>query len=253
MNVITELICGIESDVPINFVKFGDGEIYAMSGASGCNCDGDNYTTFLKNRLCDSLNYFVKIPNFYIGKWGVDSIRAIIKTITEDIKWAEYHSLIFIGDNCDHSKSRLLNAIRDSRRKKIVICNRLLEKTKLLFNTTDIIFVNFNNWFDSDFSKVLCQAIQLIGKEDGDHIIITCAGMGSKVLLAELHKIYPKNIYLDYGSALDKLCTKRETRGWGYSYEYLIDLCKDFLPDDWNDPKYDHIYKEAKECIGLHI
>ena len=77
--------------------------------------------------------------------------------------------------------------------------------------------------------------------------------MGSKVLLAELIKLYPGGIYLDYGSSLDKLCTKKETRGWNYSYEYLLDLCKDIIPDNWNDTNYDYIYDKAKGMLGMHL
>ena len=38
---------------------------------------------------------------------------------------------------------------------------------------------------------------------------MTSCGQSAKVLIAELHKTYPNGIYLDVGSGLDCICTKR--------------------------------------------
>jgi hypothetical protein len=82
---------------------------------------------------------------------------------------------------------------------------------------------------------------------------MTCCGMSAKVLIAELSKKYPKGIYFDIGSGLDKLCTKKDSRGVYKSYEELLDLFKGIIPDSWNDPKYDYIYDEASTKLGIHL
>jgi len=68
--------------------------------------------------------------------------------------------------------------------------------------------VPFNNWFDKYYETVIEHTAKLIG-EDGNHIIITCCGMGAKVIICELKKRFPRGIYLDFGSALDLICTKK--------------------------------------------
>ena len=47
-NFIT--IC-VNTNTPITFVKFGDGEYYCVFGSGGCNCDNDSYTPKLSKRL----------------------------------------------------------------------------------------------------------------------------------------------------------------------------------------------------------
>ena len=90
-------------------------------------------------------------------------------------------------------------------------------------------------------------------KEGETLMLITCAGMGSKCLIGDIHKIYPNGIYLDYGSGLDFICTKRDSRGWNYSYDALYNAFLPLLPEDWNDPKYDEIYNIARVHMGTHL
>jgi len=112
-----------------------------------------------------------------------------------------------------------------------------------------------NNWFDIKFDEVVNEVRQLIGEVDGNHIILTACGMSAKVLIAELHKTHPNGIYLDIGSGLDCICTKRDSRGWGYKYDQIYTKFKEhnFLPDDWEDPKYDFIYNDAYNKLGTHL
>jgi hypothetical protein len=114
------------------------------------------------------------------------------------------------------------------------------------------VFVPFNNWFDTQFDTILNQVKEKIGI-DGNHIVITCCGMSSKILICELTKAFPKGIYLDFGSALDIICTKRDSRGWNYGYEYFTNLLQDCLPENWEDDKYNQLYEISKDKLGLHL
>ena len=131
--------------------------------------------------------------------------------------------------------------------KKIIICSELLIKTKILLNLDHVVLIPLNNWFDTKFDETLNKVKELIGDKDGEHIILTASGMSSKVLIAELHKSYPNGIYLDIGSGLDCIYTKRDSRVWGYKCEKIYDKFKEhnLLSDDWNDLKHDHIYDKA--------
>lgn len=118
-----------------------------------------------------------------------------------------------------------------------------------------MINVPLRNWFDTKFGEILKQIISAIEKFSGPCIVMFSAGMSSKVLIGELHKIFPQNIYLDFGSALDLLCTRRDSRGRGYSYETLCEKLASILPasEIWNDPKYDYIYGAAQKQLGIHL
>jgi hypothetical protein len=79
--------------------------------------------------------------------------------------------------------------------------------------------------------------------------------MGSKVLICELVKLFPHGIFLDVGSALDLLCTKKDSRGREYSYNTILKEFKnhDMIPDNWDDSTYDDIYKVASRSLGVHL
>jgi len=223
-----------------------------FGGFTGSNCDGDNYTETKKNMLIESFKYFVDhSTNSYVGMWPVPANIQTLQNIVEgEIKWCEYHSIIFDKGN-DDEKVALYKAIRESSSKKIIVCNNLLEKSGILFNGANV-FVSFNNWFDNDFTNILNEIKELVG-QDGNHIVITCCGMAAKILICELMKCLPNGIYLDFGSALDTICTKKDTRGWKFGYEYFVDKLHDVIPANWEDDKYNEIYEHALVKMGVHL
>jgi len=258
MDITEYLTDCVNNNIPVSFSKYGDGEYSAMFQPYGCNCDRDPFTYKLSTSLKESFKYIVENDvNAYIGLWHDHSNKIVLEQfVNKPVKWAKYHTLILDKVN-DDKKAILYKTIKESKLKKIIICNRLLIKSKLLLNIDECIFVPFNNWFDESFYNVLQKTKDAIGTEDGNHIVITCAGMSSKVLICELIKSFPNGIYLDFGSAMDLLCTKRDSRGDNNfsedNYKYLKDLLKDCLPENWEHEMYNDIYMEAKHQLGLHL
>jgi hypothetical protein len=261
--IIENIIDCVSNKKPISFSKYGDGEYYCAVGKSfvdGHNCDYDNYTEKLSNGLKESFIYMTtKTENAYIGMWTEDEKVDFWKSLVEsntNINWAEYHTFIIdvIDFNSDifDRKLKMYKTIQESSLKKYIICNPLLLKSKILLNATSLIHVPFQNWFDNDFDQLINFVCQEIG-DDEQPIVITCCGMGAKVLIAELHKKYPKGIFLDFGSAMDLLCTKRDSRGRCYNYDHIYNSFSSILPKDWHDSKYEKIYIEAQQKLGLHI
>jgi hypothetical protein len=174
--------------------------------------------------------------------------------------WANYHT--FIVDVKDFEeryvntdlvdKIALYKSIQDSPLKKYVVCNELMKKMRMVFKADELLFVPFQNWFDNYFEDVLKLLKDKIGNNP-QPIIITACGMGAKVLIAELHKTYPRGIFLDIGSAMDLLCTQRDSRGRMYSYFDIFNEFRSILPHDWHDMKWNNIYIEARMKMGLHI
>ena len=237
MDITDILINSVENKIPISFSKYGDGEFFCANSYEGSNCDGDNYTEKKKNSLINSFKYLVnETNNSYFGLWFTQDIKNYWDgLVSKEVKWAKYHSLFIVDENIP-KKIILYKKIKETSLKKIIVCNPLLVKAKDLLNIDFMINVNFNNWFDSDFDNIIEKFKEIINSNE-QYIIITCAGMGSKVLICELVKLFPNNIYLDFGSGLDKICTKKTTRAGQLDYEELINLLKDIIPEDWDELK----------------
>ena len=261
--IIENIIECVLNKTPMSFSKYGDGEYYCASGNPNVgqhNCDQDFYTEKLRNGLRDSFIYMTtKTENNYIGMWIEDEKVDFWKSLVPDntnINWAEYHT--FIIDVMDFKsdlyprKLKMYKTIQESSLKKYVICNPLLLKSKMLLRADSLIHVPFQNWFDANFDRLIDLVCQQIG-DDEQPIVITCCGMGAKVVIAELHKKYPRGIFLDFGSAMDLLCTKRDSRGRFYSYEHIFGAFSGILPGDWHDKKYETLYLEAQNKMGLHM
>ena len=245
----------IENKIPVSFSKYGDGEYFAVTSKDGANCDNDKYTQKLKDNLIESFKYIIKNNNnTYIGFWNNMEYANFWQNLVGNhhINWANYHTIIMDGHN-QLDKVNLYKKIRFSNLKKIIVCNPLLIKSKILFNIDYVIHISINNWFDTQYENILSQIRDIMNNTDEQFIVITACGMGAKVLISNLVKSNPNNIYLDFGSAIDKLCTKRNTRGGGVSYDQLLIDLKDIIPDNWNDSKYDYIYEESRDKLGTHI
>jgi len=255
---ITDLVTEcVKSNTPISFSKFGDGEFMCMFCTTDhSNCDNDKFTKKLSNSLRDSLVYMIENhENSYVGLWHNPDIQTVLTNFSrvytkKNIKWANYFTIILNKVN-DEKKVLLYKTIKYSKLKKIIVCNNLLIKSKELLNIDEFVFVPLNNWFDTSFDDILQKVKTLIG-EDGNHIVITCCGMSAKVLICELYKEYPKGIYLDFGSALDHFCTKRKTRINICDYDYIYNLLKECLPENFEEEKYNDVYDNAKQKLKEH-
>jgi hypothetical protein len=255
----------IKNNTPVVYCKYGDGEYfcatkYVKNIQMTENCDNDTYTIKLSNNINKSFKYIVENSNnCLIGRWFSQETLDYWQNLTETpIKWADYHTLLFEPDDIKNderfnNKIKIFKAIKESKRLKIYICNPLLIKVQILLDIDNIVLIPLNNWFDTQFDEILNKVKEIIGNYE--FILMTSCGQSAKVLIAELHKIYPNGIYLDVGSGLDCICTKRESRGWGYKYDEVYDAFKrnNFLPNNWDDPKYDNIYEEAHNKLGTHL
>jgi hypothetical protein len=243
----------INEHKPLIFLKFGDGEYNCAFSNFGSNCDNDFYTQKLSFFIKNSFKYVVEnTDNTYIGMWhNIENTKKWETLVNKKVNWVNYHSII-IDKKKNEEKVQLYKAIKNSRSKKIIVCNKLLIKSKILFDADHIVIVPFNNWFDKYFNEIVNQIKNLIGNDE-NHIVITCCGMASKVLISTLRQNYSNGIYLDFGSAIDLICTKRDSRGREYDYIYIENLLSELLPNNWNNTEFEYIYQEAKNKLGIHL
>jgi hypothetical protein len=244
---ITEVITRcIRNKTPVSFSKYGDGEYACMKLFKGHNCDSDFYTEKKQFALIQSLIYMVdNAPNSYISYWTNEISSYMQSLMQTPIRWGKVHTLI-MDDDSINEKVELYKAIKHSPLKKIYICNPLMAKAESLLNIDFMVHIPINNWFDTSFEKII-DTLKTIIHPDEQYIVMCSAGMGSKVVICELVKLFPNNIYLDIGSALDTICTKLVTRDHNRTYEKALYYLRDIVPNDWNDPKYDKIYETAKK------
>ena len=250
MEITTEFITYIEEGIPFSFSKFGDGEYMCVSNYPGSNCDGDTYTQELRRDLEKAFVKTVEQGGF-IGLWWHDYIRKFWESKVENpnrIKWVDYHSVII--DNKVDDKILFYKTIKKSKYKKIYIHNYLLIKSKLLLDIDEEVIIDIRNWYKyKDKIKEEIKSKMPVGEKC---IIMTSMGMGAKVIISELKEEYPDNTYIDIGSALDLICTKRDSRG-KCEYERHKEYFKELISDDWEDSKYNYIYDESNRKLGIHL
>jgi hypothetical protein len=82
-----------------------------------------------------------------------------------------------------------------------------------------MVYIPENSWYDNLFENILQEIVDIIEKnKQNKFILIFAGGMSSKVLIYCLHKLFPDNLYIDIGSALDFLCRGQSTRDHKYTY-----------------------------------
>lgn len=261
MDIVVKLTECIRDGTPVSFSKYGDGEYLCASGRFDCwgNCDHDPYTPALQAGLLYAFTSTV-LQGGYIGKWRHVDTDAFWQSNVDNrpVNWADYHTFLFdaadIGTQSGENKLALYRAIQQSPMRKIVVCNKYLAKTRMLYRADAVVEVPLNNWFTTEYTRILGEVVEKIG-DVPNPIVLTSAGMGAKVLVADLAKKYPGGIFLDIGSGMDLLCTKRDSRGRGYSYDTIYTAFSNagLLCDEWYSPEYDWIYPEAQSRLGLHL
>jgi hypothetical protein len=262
MNITNYISECIVNKKPITFSKYGDGELFCVNQTSNTNADFEKYTPELRDMLLAAFKYLVnEYEHGYVGLWHDQSCMQFWEQFAnKPIKWAYFHSILIDNDdmvlknNILWDKVNMYKTIKESKMNKIIICNPLLIKAKYLLDIDHVVQVPFRNWIDTQMNSYIELLKQIIG-EDGNHIVITCCGIASRILIPELVKIFPRGIYLDFGSAIDLICTKRDSRGRGdnFVYDEVKEVMKELLPPDWEDPKYEEIYHHAKIHMGVHL
>jgi len=214
------------------FIKYGDGEYNAANFYKGGNCDGTPYTERLGNSIRSSFAYNSEQPNAMIGCWYDISNTSFWQSLVKDpITWADYHTVIIDNKKeLSHStdKLELFKSIKESTRKKIYVANASMYKACQIFSLDAFVDVDPSNWFEEEYETIL-ESVSVEVSDDANTLILTSAGMGAKSLISDLHKKFPRAIYIDVGSAFDMLCTRKATRDCTPYYEELCEYLKPML------------------------
>lgn len=193
------------------FTKVGDGELLCIDGATGANCDGQEYSEDLGNKLLRAYRWLALV-GVYLGKqtnpqWMQPDIEAkVFSPIDRPINFIDGDIFLHrVGEMVDERR-RFYKAIKLSDRHKIFVGPKKLEGVVNLLNVNDFIEVKPSNAFD-DYDFIFSQICDIIKPNS---IILFSSGLMSKVLM---HKIMEKGFEenkmdftcLDIGSAFDNL------------------------------------------------
>jgi len=174
------------------FAKMGDGEMLAMLGAKGANCDGQEYSEELGQALCNAYCELGK-HNALITKWklGMDTEREGFER-DFGIKCTEDHDLLLNRDLSPYIFN-FWKAIKTSKRHKVFVGPKRLEGVIKFLNIDEFVEVPQSNAYSAN---------PIINAKD---IVLFSAGMASKVWMAELLKQNPNLTLIDCGSAFDPI------------------------------------------------
>jgi len=233
--VLTQLII---ADKPCGFIKYGDGEYYAATQHPGHNCDGTPYSPALGAKIIESFGYFTTLPHLMLGAWHDSAKVAYWNTLSAvPPNWVDYHTAII--DRLDSPDKMLLyKAIKESRRHKVYVANAGMQKATALLNLDVHITIHPSNWFEIDYEAILASVCATISSDGSNAMLLTSAGMGAKPLIADALQRFPGLIVIDIGSALDTICTKHDTRGFGrvhgIYHDQLCEYLQPLVPQNWN-------------------
>lgn len=233
MNSTQHLTSYIKNSVPCIFVKYGDGEFNAANYEEGANCDGTRYTQTLGDAIRESFVYVSSQTNAMIGAWHDTSNRAFWEGLgNSTVNWVEYHTVLLDLNNKNDDKLELYRAIKESGRKKIYVANPRMIRAATVFALDRFIPIDSSHWFETDYEDVLREVCSEVA-DDSNTLVLTSAGMGAKKLISDLHRAYPRAIFIDIGSGFDTLCTKNVSRTCSPSYDKVCEYLRPILPADW--------------------
>ena len=196
---IEEFTSLLRRRMPFSFVKFGDGELFCMSGRRGENCDHHPYSRELGDALISAFQYLVHHPQVYIGRWHQRELSAPFERrcgVTP--RYVPYGLLLLT-----RLAPKLLafyTALAEDRRPKVLVGPVRLSGAQQMLRCGRMVEVPLVNAFGR-YREIR----HVLEEESSGEVFLFCAGMTSKVWISDLLRKRKTITCLDLGSALDPL------------------------------------------------
>lgn len=196
-NPLMQLQKKIENGENFSFVKMGDGEMLAMLGVEGENCDGSRYNKELGERLKEAYRFLGKQSGVQITKWklGMEKERERLEKEL-GIECTANHDLLLnrVGELSPYHYN-FWKAIKNSKRKKIFVGPRKLEGVVKMLNIDSFVEIPEKNAYENPINL----------KAEENAIYLFSSGFASKIWIAELLKQNKNITCIDCGSAFDPI------------------------------------------------
>lgn len=187
----------IRRGLPVSFVKRGDGEEACMAGESGANCDGVEYNQSLGWKLKMAFSQFTEMAlDRRDGRTRVNVVQFVDQPF--------YNILLARHDQNLDAQKAFWSAIRERECVKVFVGPHRLRPAARMLKAEWVAVPLQIGWNDYPTMKPW-----LLAKAKPGAIFIFCAGMYSKVLIAELLAACPDISCIDAGSAFDPLFVGR--------------------------------------------
>jgi glycosyltransferase involved in cell wall biosynthesis/tetratricopeptide (TPR) repeat protein/precorrin-6B methylase 2 len=210
----------IKNNDNFSFVKMGDGEIMAMTGTEGKNCDGQEYTEKLQKELKEAYKLMAIKENVFITKWKLGMNEEIASLEKElGIKCSADHDLL-LNRNFELTSYHFnfWKAIKESQRKKIFVGPKKLKGVVKFLNIDEFVEIPDKNAFD--FKPKI--------KTEKNAIIIFSAGLAGKVWIGKLLNNNNDITCIDAGSSFDPIFIG-QTRTNQVPTDFLRNFYQDLL------------------------
>jgi len=204
------IVSNLNSKTPFCFSRWGDGELNAIVGKQGHNCDGHEYFPDMGKRLKD---IFYSNPNYMMG---IGSIT--VKYHRDKLPDYDWHHAAALPDAS--IKDRMVNfrAVLMDRFNVIMIGNSDLSPLPFIDNMIHIPEVNAWTQYDDALSLIK----MFIDDSNIHPVILLSCGMMAGIMIDDLYNKYGNDITcIDTGSVLDPYVNKK-TRG----YHHKMDMNK---------------------------
>lgn len=203
---------------PFAFARYGDGEMLAILGVQGRNCDGTEYTPDLGEALARTLtqprheDYLYAIgPKAAKGGDGLGArVAEWIAANAPGIRWHDTEVLLAASLHGElHPFVQML-----ARRRTVLVGGAHLAKLPLS-PMAHIVTPDRDAWtFKSDIAREVLRAASMTNPQRRAEVILFSAGMVSKVLMWELYPLLCRHTSLiDTGSLWDMYCG-RDSRSY---------------------------------------
>lgn len=185
-----KIVSNIKDGTPFKFARYGDGELNAMNGKIGQNCDGHEYFPEMGVRLIESLNpendIMVGIQPLSVNHYP-DMVKYYFKHFTK-----LYNADVLHSASIDGRIQPFFDAL--SGRYVILVGPAHLAP---VFNSVHIVIPSKNCWLQ--YEKVKENMKYHLDVDDA--VVVLCASMMSEVLISDFS--YSKHTFIDCGSLFD--------------------------------------------------
>ena len=225
--------------IPFSFIRFADGEESIMAGKS-FNFEKDKWFWNNTNQkfqksliestsICLNQNNFIAIP---CKNWENVSKSILSFSKCDKSKYMSF-TTVFYNKNFQFFQNWINEYIHSSNRWKIIlVANSLINKdiswAYKFFPIPDHIVEKWDEISDSLLTKLADEAKQ------NNLIFLVSTGPAANIIISYLIKINNKNIYIDFGSAIELITKGFSTRLYSKNQHNSLLRCEPFYLENKN-------------------
>jgi hypothetical protein len=217
------------------FSKSADGEMRIMQGdnidlLAKANGEfkydkNDETDTKYRDKLIEAFQY--QAPNYFVsvgcpccvGSNNYNWMKEFSKQDEESITWAN----VFVNGNYRFYVDNFIPEY--SNHKVIFVCNHKAKINNLFKDNLVKDFRVGTNAWKNDYGLIEEMKQYINNNDIENHLLLFAAGPFGNILIYELFKHNPNNIYLDIGSTLDPMIGLGGTRGYHLGAQTLNKVC----------------------------